>query len=223
MWTGTCPSSPDAGTYHQGRVRPLIHEALLQHDPEVAAGVEEAALHKRGVWFDHRQSTATTTLTGILDTLDAIDLDHTLSDIAAQLKHLGDTDHLDTRRAHALGLLAHPQRALDLFTHHTSQHPDQQDTAETSTRADSTTNTAGDEQGSSPFRRTGATVYLHITLADLATNPAVGSVEAGGGLGGEAGPREPAAPAGLADPDRAARSRRHHPPRPRHAPRRPSC
>ncbi len=169
------------GDLPPSRVRPLIHEALLHHDPEVAAGVEEAALGKRGVWFDHRQSTATTTLTGILDTLDAIDLDHTLSDIAAQLKNLGDTDHLDTRRAHALGLLADPQRALDLFTHPTSQHPDQQDTAETSARADSTNNTAnttnaagtgneGDEHAGGPFRRTSATVYLHLTLADLATS-----------------------------------------------------
>ncbi len=123
------------GDLPPSRVRPLIHEALLHHDPEVAAGVEEAALNKRGVWFDHRQSTATTTLTGILDTLDAIDLDHALSDIAAQLKHLGDTDHLDTRRAHALGLLAHPQRALDLFTHPAAD-------TDTSTRADSTNNTA---------------------------------------------------------------------------------
>ncbi len=128
------------------------------------------------------ESTATTTLTGILDTLDAIDLDRALSDIAAQLKQLGDTDHLDTRRAHALGLLAHPQRALDLFTHPAAD-------TDTSTRADSTNNTAnaagagneGDEQGGGPFRRTSATVYLHLTLADLATNPAVGSGETGGG------------------------------------------
>ncbi len=191
------------GDLPPSRVRPLIHEALLHHDPEVAAGVEEAALGKRGVWFDHRQSTATTTLTGILDTLDAIDLDHTLSDIAAQLKNLGDTDHLDTRRAHALGLLADPQRALALFTHHTSQHPDQQDAAETSTRADSTNNTTtnaagagntGHEQGSSPFRRTSATVYLHLNLADLAAGPATGcgagtenpagAAAAGAGAGG---------------------------------------
>ncbi len=186
------------GDLPPSRVRPLIHEALLHHDPDAAAGVEEAALHKRGVWFDHRQSTATTTLTGILDTLDAIDLDHTLSDIAAQLKHLGDTDHLDTRRAHALGLLAHPQRALDLFTHPAAD-------TDTSTRADSTNNTAnttnaagagneGDEHAGGPFRRTSATVYLHLTLADLAAGPATGcgagtenpagAAAAGAGAGG---------------------------------------
>ncbi len=108
------------GDLPPNRVRPLIHEALLQHDPDTAAGIEEAALTRRGVWFDHRDSTATTTLTGVLDTLDAIDLDHALGDIATQMKTLGDTDHLDTRRAHALGLLAHPQRALNLFTHPTT-------------------------------------------------------------------------------------------------------
>ncbi len=185
------------GDLPPGKVRPLIHEALLHHDPEVAAGVEEAALHKRGVWFDHRQSTATTTLTGILDTLDAIDLDQALSDIATQLKHLGDTDHLDTRRAHALGLLADPQRALDFFTRSTAD-TDASTRADStnntaSTRADSTNNTASTRadstnnaanvEGGGPFRRTGTTVYLHITLADLATNPTAGSGEAGGGGG----------------------------------------
>jgi hypothetical protein len=34
-------------------LRAVIHEALLQCDPDQAAGVEQAALDARGVWFDH--------------------------------------------------------------------------------------------------------------------------------------------------------------------------
>ena len=95
----------------------LVHEALLRCDPETAEGVEEAALLSRGVWFDYRHgdSTATSRLTASLDTLDALDLDATISELATGMGRLGDSSSLDVRRAHALGLLAHPQRALDVF------------------------------------------------------------------------------------------------------------
>ena len=49
-----------------------------------------------------------------MDTLDALDLDGTLADLAAALGRLGDHRALDLRRATALGMLAHPQRVLDL-------------------------------------------------------------------------------------------------------------
>ena len=71
-------------------------------------------LAHRGVWFDHRESTATTIMTARVDTLDALDLDGTVSDLASTIGRLGDTSPLDVRRATALGMLAHPLRALDL-------------------------------------------------------------------------------------------------------------
>ena len=95
---------------------PVLHEARLRCDPDQAAAVEQTALEHRGVWLDHRESTATTLLTARLDTLDALDLDGTVGDLAGLLGRLGDTRDLDVRRASALGLLAHPQRALDLAT-----------------------------------------------------------------------------------------------------------
>ena len=51
-----------------------------------------------------------------MDTLDALDLDATVGDLAGLLGRLGDHRTLDVRRASALGMLAHPQRALDLAT-----------------------------------------------------------------------------------------------------------
>src|SRR5690349_5107357 len=93
---------------------PMLHEARLQCDPDQAAAVEQNALEHRGVWLEHRESTATTLVTARMDTLDALDLDGTVSDLAGLLGRLGDDRDLDVRRASALGMLAHPQRALDL-------------------------------------------------------------------------------------------------------------
>ena len=53
-------------------------------------------------------------LTARIDTLDALDLDGSITDLASAMGRLGDHRTLDVRRASALGLLAHPQRALDL-------------------------------------------------------------------------------------------------------------
>ena len=87
---------------------------MLRCDPDRAAGIEQAALDARGVWFDHRTSTATTDVTARLDTLDALDLQASVADLAGVLGRLGDDRSNDLRQATALGLLAHPQRALDL-------------------------------------------------------------------------------------------------------------
>ncbi|MEO5711581.1 MAG: hypothetical protein ABIQ59_17370 [Nocardioidaceae bacterium] len=34
-----------------GRLKDLVHEAMLRCDPDQAAGVEQAAIDARGVWF----------------------------------------------------------------------------------------------------------------------------------------------------------------------------
>src|SRR6478672_357687 len=95
-------------------LNPVLHEARLRCGPDQAAAVEQNALDHRGVWLDHQESTATTLVTARMDTLDALDLDATVGDLAGLLGRLGDHRDLDVRRASALGMLAHPQRALDL-------------------------------------------------------------------------------------------------------------
>ncbi len=129
-------------------LNPVLHEARLRCDPDQAAAVEQNALDHRGVWLDHRESTATTLVTARMDTLDALDLDGSITDLAGLLGRLGDHRTLDVRRASALGMLAHPQRALDLA--------------------------AGTDPGTDPEPGAGlngsrGTLYLHVTLADLAT------------------------------------------------------
>lgn len=163
-------------------LNPLIHEARLRCDPDQAAGVEQAALDARGVWFDHRESTATTDLTARLDTLDALDLNDSIIDLAATLGRLGDTRPLDIRRAGALGLLAHPQRALDLVhgTGHTLGRATTHPTGDTDTGvgADGTAATSGIGLDGCGLSGSHGTLYLHITRADLETGLADGT---GGG------------------------------------------
>jgi hypothetical protein len=139
-----------------GAIRALVHEAMLRCDPEAAAAIERAALKKRGVWFDHRSSAATTQLTATMDTTDARELESTVNDLATTLGHLGDTDDVDIRRAHALGMLADPQRTLDLLTG--------------STESTSTDGSAADD-GVATWApsRVGVTLYVHVSAAELAT------------------------------------------------------
>lgn len=98
------------------RVRRIIEETILHDDPDRAAADEQAALAARHVTLDHDTGPATTEVHMRLDTLDALHLDHTLADLATGLGRLGDTDPLEVRRAKAVGVLADPQRALDLLT-----------------------------------------------------------------------------------------------------------
>ena len=81
--------------------------------------------------------------------MDAHDLDATVSDLANQMGRLGDQSPLGHRRAAALGLLAHPQRALDLFG-----QPDQ-------------TDDHSERPGRKHLAITGATLYVHLTGDDL--------------------------------------------------------
>ena len=97
------------------RVHRMIEETVLHYDPDRAVADEQAALAARHVTLVHDTGPATTEVHMRLDTLDALHLDDTLADLATSLRRLGDTDSLDVRRAKAVGVLADPQRALDLL------------------------------------------------------------------------------------------------------------
>lgn len=142
-------------------LNPVLHEARLQCDPDQAAAVEQLALEHRGVWFDHRDSTAVTTMTARLDTLDALDLDGTLADLASALGRLGDHRAVDQRRATALGMLAHPQRVLPLVDSDTAAEPE-----------------TAPGPGALAISGAHGTLYLHVDADDLADpSRAGGSVE----------------------------------------------
>ena len=129
----------------------LVREARLYFDPDRAVADEDHALSRRGVWLRHDGAPATTDIMMTLDTPDALLLDQTITRIASDLKHLGDTETLDVRRAHAVGILADPQHALDLLS--------------------------GREGASSSHgaRAGGTNLYVHLTPEDLAADLAGGT------------------------------------------------
>ena len=135
------------------------------YQPEVAEGLEEAALTHREVVFDFHgtESIATARLTAILDTVDALDLQAAISDLAATMGRLGDTSPVGVRRAHALGLLAHPQRTLELFGTSTRLTPPLPSRAGVVRE----------------WNATPATLYLHVSTDDLRA-AALGDANHGG-------------------------------------------
>ncbi len=200
-----------------GNLTALVTMALNRFEPEVAEGREEAASAARQVSFDYSTSTdngATADLTARLDMLDALDLDHQITAMATAMGRLGDTDSLDVRRAHALGMLANPQHTLSIFGDLTTTLPTDTDSplatdtdAETGLensasvglpdRAAAAGSTGWGGLAESAVRggiggrlhATGATLYLHITAIDLdaAMHPDYDDTGAEAGAGGCAG------------------------------------
>ena len=110
---------------HIDRVRAaaLVHESRLWFDPDREIDDELTALATRKVELHPHTTTQgadplTTDVVMVLDTADAEAFDAAVTRGAEALKRLGDGDPLDVRRAHTVGILADPQRALDLFAVH---------------------------------------------------------------------------------------------------------
>jgi hypothetical protein len=132
----------------------------VRFEPERAKQREEDARERRGVEFDFQPDEAdgiagSATLTAEMDLSDAKDLATAVSATADQLGRLGDESPLDTRRARALGLLAHPQRVLDLFSQ-SSGDAERGPSRPSSGLAAWATGTT-----------TAATLFVHVTSEDL--------------------------------------------------------
>jgi hypothetical protein len=98
------------------RIGVLVHEARLYADPDRAIADHDEALAARRVEVHHEQGApGVSEVFMSLDTADAIAFDHTVSIMATTMKALGHHGDLGVRRAHAVGLLADPQQALDLL------------------------------------------------------------------------------------------------------------
>ena len=111
-----------AATAHKvgpGQLQRLVDEAIGTFMPEEA---ERRRLeHADGRYFTiETQSTAfdgTAPVHGQLDLPDAMDLEHAIQTVAAQLKDLGSDDSLDVRRSVAVGELARRQLAFNFPDH----------------------------------------------------------------------------------------------------------
>jgi hypothetical protein len=163
------------------RIAVLVHEARLYADPDRAIADHDEALAARRVEVHHEQSApGVSEVFMSLDTADAIAFDTTISTMATTMKALGHHGDLGVRRAHAVGLLADPQQALDLLAAADVADPDRDvdpDRDETVCVAEEAVYATP-----SPFRRpereagtagrTGEVrLVLHLTDRDLLADP----------------------------------------------------
>jgi hypothetical protein len=145
------------------RIRAWVDEARLYHDPDRQVDDEQRALAARKVELWPGDTPATTDVMMRLDSCDADAFDRAVTRTAEALKRSGDTDDLDVRRAKAVGVLADPQRALELLTGDPGRTPE-----------------SGARAGSG---RAGAVLWLHLDesrLREIDTFPSPVHVE---GLG----------------------------------------
>ncbi len=98
------------------RIGVLVHEARLYADPDRAIADHDHALVARRVEVHHEEGApGTSQVFMTLDTADAVAFDHTVTTMATTIGALGHPGDLGARRAHAVGLLADPQQALDVL------------------------------------------------------------------------------------------------------------
>ncbi|MGN0062906.1 MAG: HNH endonuclease [Nocardioides sp.] len=98
------------------RIGVLVHEARLYADPDRARADHDEALATRRVEVRHDSGApGASEVHMTLDTADAVALDTTLGAIADSMAALGHPGSLDVLRATGVGVLADPQRTLDLL------------------------------------------------------------------------------------------------------------
>ena len=161
------------------RVGVLVHEARLYADPDRAVADHDAALGTRRVDVHHELGApGTSQVFMTLDTGDAVGFDRTVSTMAATMGALGHPASLDVRRAHAVGVLADPQRALDLLAVDPAD-PDRPDpdtdpavcVAEDAMYAPATPFSGRGKGAGSGAGGREATVVFHVTDRDLLLDP----------------------------------------------------
>ena len=98
------------------RIGVLIHEARLYADPDRAVADHDRAMDQRKVECRYGTGAPGTGEAWlVLDEADLVAFDSTVGLMADQIGALGHGGSLDVRRAHAVGILADPQQALDLL------------------------------------------------------------------------------------------------------------
>ncbi len=104
------------GRLNPHRVGALIHEARLYADPDRAIADHDRAMGERKVECRYGAGAPGTGEAWlVLDKADLVAFDSTVGVMADQIGALGHPGSLDVRRAHAVGILADPQHALDLL------------------------------------------------------------------------------------------------------------
>ncbi len=107
--------APIADTVTTYRLDRIVAAAVLDADPDGAQAAADTHAADRGVWVGRDDLHGSKTVFVKAAAGDVLRLDATTDRIADLLAHLGDTSTKDQRRAKAIGWIADPQAALDLW------------------------------------------------------------------------------------------------------------
>ena len=137
-----------------GRLEHMITAAVIAADPAAATQAAAEGERSQGVWVGQSSDHGIKDIFIRTEAPNAIWFDAAIDRVADSLGALGDTDSKDTRRAKAVGVLAQPQQALNLFgtTAHVAAGGD--------AGSDQRTTPAG---GGGVDARPPATLYIHLS------------------------------------------------------------
>jgi Domain of unknown function (DUF222) len=107
--------TPWADRLTWSRLRAVVEAAIIAADPEAADEAARQAADDQGVWLGQSSADGIKEIHIRTEAPNAIWFDASIDRIADTLGALGDDSCKDVRRAKAVGVIAHPQQALDLL------------------------------------------------------------------------------------------------------------
>lgn len=165
------------------RLEAIIHAVTIYTASAGAAKAVQAAEAEQGVWVTPSSEHGNKTIFIRTDAPNAIWFDATIDRIADGLGTLGDQATKQVRRSHAVGVIAHPQRTLDLFDqtatlahHNADPNDDPNDDDDHAELADSGSVARPGRRGVDS--RPPATLYVHLTDTALVDGTGVAPVDA---------------------------------------------
>ncbi|MEJ7741479.1 MAG: HNH endonuclease signature motif containing protein [Nocardioidaceae bacterium] len=143
----------------------IIEASCIAADPENAQATAESAASSQGVWIGQSNDHGIKDIHIRTEAPNAIWFDASVDRIADNLRLLGDETTRDIRRARAVGVIAQPQRTLDLYAQ----------AAATDALSSSVSNdtSSGNDTVSTSRRidpRPPATLYVHLAADALSSD-----------------------------------------------------
>ena len=145
-----------------GRLANLIAATAIAADPGAAEQAVREAEASQGVWVGRRDDHGVKDIYIRTETANAVWFDATIERLADSLEVFGDTSSQDVRRARAVGIIAQPQQALDLFERTAAADGGEPGEA----RREPTAQSAGVDA------RPAATLYVHLSDAAVTRDAA---------------------------------------------------
>jgi hypothetical protein len=160
--------APYAHSLSWQRLEGVVDAALVEADPQAAADAARAAELAQGVWVGESTDRGIKDVHIRTEAAAAVWFDAAVDRVADALGFFGDADPKEVRRARAVGVLARPDQALDLYDAVAAAHPqpaDQGIDGEPDGPDDRPTvePTARGDRGRRAVPRPKAVLYVHLS------------------------------------------------------------